>query len=258
MFCVDEDEGDWGSNPFADEPDDTESMISTNPFDEPDIPQQTNNDPEDEYEEIEEWVDEVVTDEESEVTNDSGPILASPQFGNQIGSDNFSFGASNKLTSVSQNVSFEIEEEISEIALASEASLQTPLHLAVWNKHENIVQLMLEFRKKSPDRISLDEKNSFEQTAFALSLWLGLKCSDDLLKAGSNINDKNIAGESLLQQAIVHQDSTSALFLLDRNADFSFRTTEGESPLMLAIKRHLPLVVDAFCIRGNLNRDKIA
>ena len=220
--------------------------ISTNPFEEAVPSERNESPPEDEFEEIEEWIDEEVTDDD--FSDPDVSVISSSQLGNAI--TNFSFGdtTSTKPSSANQNESF--EEEESTISLASEASHQTPLHLAIWHKHENIVRLMIEFKRTNPEKLNLDEKNSFEQTPFALSLWLGLNCADELLKAGSNINDRNAIGECLLQQAIMHQDSSSALFLLDRNADFSFRSANGDSPLMSAIKRHLPLVVDALCIRG--------
>ena len=179
-----------------------------------------------EFEEIEEWVEEEVTDDEDEEF----------QFGNAL--NKFTFEQSN------------LDGELDAISLASEASNQTPLHFAVWYKNENIVEMFLEFRKQNPDRIDLGAKNSFDQTPFALALWLRLDCAALLLKAGSDINDCNSSGECLLHQAIMHQDSESALFLLEWNANFNFQSPNGDSCLMLAIKRHLPAVVDTLCRRG--------
>ena len=241
LSCLDSDDEGASSNPFADDMDSglSSRTYSTNPFeDDADATaddfssmmssKMSSLEPIVEYEDVEEWIDEEVTDNEEDQ-------LQSPRFGNAL--NKFSFAPS-------------LDNEFEAISLASEASNQTPLHLAVWHKHENIVKQILEFRIRNLDRVNLDAKNSFDQTPFALSLWMGLSCCEDLLKAGSNINDCNSAGECLLQQAIMHQDSSSALFLLDRNADFSFRSIDGDSCLMSAIKRHLPLVVDALCIRG--------
>ena len=219
---------DAGSNPFFDE-----EPISANPFldDEPALPGSRST-PESiptspEFEEIEEWVEEEVTDNEEE--------------------EDFRFGnALNKFTFEQSNLDGEVET----ISLVTEATNQTPLHFAVWHKNENIVQMFLDFKKQNSNRIDLTAKNSFDQTPFALALWLRLQCAESLLNAGSDINDCNSAGESLLHQAIMHQDSESALWLLKWNATFNFESSHGDSCLMLAIKRHLPLVVDALCIRG--------
>jgi ankyrin repeat protein len=55
----------------------------------------------------------------------------------------------------------------------------------------------------------------------------------------------------LLHQAILRQCTDAALFLLDQKVDLEARSTdENLSALQLAVKRHLPLVVEHLCRRG--------
>ena len=63
-------------------------------------------------------------------------------------------------------------------------------------------------------------RDSDGQTAFALALWQHLsEIAVELLSSGANVNDKNSSGATLLHQAISKQDTSSALFLLQQDAD---------------------------------------
>ena len=63
-------------------------------------------------------------------------------------------------------------------------------------------------------------KDSKDQTVLALTLWNGYhEVATQLLTGGANINDYNSEGHTLLHQAILKQDTASAIFLLDRQAD---------------------------------------
>ena len=63
-------------------------------------------------------------------------------------------------------------------------------------------------------------KDSQDQTVLALALWTGFHdTASQLLAGGANINDYNSEGQTMLHQAIMRQDSKSALFLLERQAD---------------------------------------
>ena len=67
-------------------------------------------------------------------------------------------------------------------------------------------------------------KDSEGQTVLGLALWSNLHSeAARLLGAGANINEKNSEGLTLLQQAIQKQDTASALFLIENQADISIR-----------------------------------
>ncbi len=64
-----------------------------------------------------------------------------------------------------------------------------------------------------------------------------------------NINDSEEI--PLLHQAILRQCTDAALFLLDQNVDLNIRSTEDNlNALQLAVRRHLPLVVEHLCRHG--------
>eukprot|EP00057_Strongylocentrotus_purpuratus_P000774 XP_001183012.1 PREDICTED: rabankyrin-5 [Strongylocentrotus purpuratus] len=142
------------------------------------------------------------------------------------------------------------------------ACKQTPLHMAVANRHAEVVGVFMEHRTQalqSRDGIQIipdfNLHDSNDQTVLGLALWTGLHSfAAQLLHAGANINYTTGDGLTLLHLAIQEQDTSSALFLLEHQADINIKTKDGENPLQLAIKRHLPVVVDALCVRGaNMN-----
>ncbi|XP_041349199.1 rabankyrin-5-like [Gigantopelta aegis] len=139
---------------------------------------------------------------------------------------------------------------------------QTPLHLALGNNHNMVVEVFLahkaEVSKSSNNLIimpSFNIKDSQGQTVLGLALWNGLHdLAAKILKAGANINEKNAEGLTLLHQAIEKQDTNSALFLIEHEADIEAKSPDSETPLQHAITRHLPVVVDVLCKKGaNMN-----
>ena len=55
----------------------------------------------------------------------------------------------------------------------------------------------------------------------------------------------------MLHQAILRQAADAALFLLDQGVDLNVHSSEENlNALQLAVKRHLPLVVEHLCKRG--------
>lgn len=60
-----------------------------------------------------------------------------------------------------------------------------------------------------------------------------------------------LLGVPLLHQAILRQCTDGAIFLLNQNVDINIRSTEENlTALQLAVKRHLPLVVENLCKRN--------
>ncbi|MGH0169829.1 UNVERIFIED_CONTAM: hypothetical protein FKN15_067623 [Acipenser sinensis] len=136
--------------------------------------------------------------------------------------------------------------------------LQSPLHMAIVYNHPDVVSVILEQKANAlhatnnlqiiPD-FSL--KDSMDQTVLGLALWTGMHTiAAQLLGSGASINDTMSNGHTLLHMAIQRQDSKSALFLLEHQADINVRTRDRETALQLAISNQLPLVVDAICTRG--------
>lgn len=135
---------------------------------------------------------------------------------------------------------------------------QTPLHLAIIRKHEKVIQVFLEhktFSQHTNDNHvivpNFNVHDSRDQTPLGLALLMGMqKVAQQLLAGGASINVVNIDGLTLLHQTILNQDVPSSLFLLNNGADPSKLTTENETPLQLAIRRHLPRIVVAVCEKG--------
>ncbi|KAL3858016.1 hypothetical protein ACJMK2_012632 [Sinanodonta woodiana] len=141
---------------------------------------------------------------------------------------------------------------------APPVSQQTPLHRALLNEHEDIVNIFLQYKLdvgQSNDNTRIlpnfNLKDSEGNTVLGLALWNNLyREAGQLLGAGASINEKNAEGLTLLHQAIEKQDTSGALFLIEHQADITIRTPGKETPLQHAIKRHLPVVVDVLCERG--------
>ncbi|KAK2174571.1 hypothetical protein NP493_794g01007 [Ridgeia piscesae] len=135
---------------------------------------------------------------------------------------------------------------------------QTPLHVAITNRHREVVQVFLNYKAEvSCHGNSLQiipnfgVKDSRDQTPLALSLWQGFHdIAKQLMTGGASVNDYNSNGLTLLHEALTLQDSDSALFLLEHKADCNIRTKDNRTCLELAIKRHLVAVVDQLCKHG--------
>ncbi|XP_043938036.1 rabankyrin-5 [Protopterus annectens] len=121
----------------------------------------------------------------------------------------------------------------SKVSLSSEPGdgiyLQTPLHMAIAYNHPDVVSVILEQKANAlhatnnlqiiPD-FSL--KDSRDQTVLGLALWTGMHViAAQLLGSGASINDTMSDGQTLLHMAIQRQDSQSALFLLEHQADIN-------------------------------------
>lgn len=170
------------------------------------------------------------------------------------------------LLSNGANPNTQTSAQLNTLTLDDEEQLpvtkQTPLHLAILSKREDIVDVFLQHKAKyanSNDSLMIvpnfNLKDSQGQSVLGLALWNNLhSTSIRLLSAGANINETNTENLTLLHQALLKQDIVSALFLLDHQVDTSVLTPEGDLPLQLAIKRHLPVIVEALCAKGvNMN-----
>ncbi|XP_063992491.1 rabankyrin-5 isoform X1 [Diachasmimorpha longicaudata] len=129
---------------------------------------------------------------------------------------------------------------------------EVPLHLAVSNLHFNVIQVLLESSNSPKDQ--LDCKNNEGETPLSLAIKAPLKKGREivagLINAGANINEVNDRGLTLLHQAILKEDSATAIFLLENGADMNAKTPDNENPLQLSVHCRLGEVVEALCRRG--------
>ena len=135
---------------------------------------------------------------------------------------------------------------------------QTPLHLSIANKHEDVVKLILNFKQSTsgndlasnliPD---LNIKNSKDQTPLLIALDTeSHSIAQTLIDEGANVNIVNSDGLTLLHQALIKKDTRSAMFLLSYGADINITTKSNETPLQLAVKNQIESVVVEICSKG--------
>jgi ankyrin repeat protein len=139
---------------------------------------------------------------------------------------------------------------------------QTALHLALEHKQEAVVSCLLEFSHQpggengfSTGRpLDINLKNSEDETPLGLALGrAGLPhLAAAMLAAGADVDVRNAAGLTLLQQAIAEGKTDAALFLLQHRADINMRTPQGLTPLELAVRNRSeevtpePVFVDVY------------
>ena len=135
-----------------------------------------------------------------------------------------------------------------------EIGLQTPIHRAVYAAQERILKLAIEFYEKIEDEnlrpnFNLQDENG--QSAFSLILWTNMfTIAKQLLVIGhARLDIKDVDQIPLLAQAIIKQNVQAALFLLEQNVDVNEKT-HGLTPIQLAVRYHLPSVVEALCRNG--------
>ncbi|CAH1132015.1 unnamed protein product [Ceutorhynchus assimilis] len=139
---------------------------------------------------------------------------------------------------------------------------QSPLHYAVKNNAAVCIEALIDHNKalEEKDNSNGDEKRlavNFNQRDIngdtPISLALNLRFKDLvplLIKGKADINVRNGKDFTLLHQAILKEDASTAVYLLQQGVDINALTSENESPLQLAIHCRLPEVVDALCTKG--------
>lgn len=99
-----------------------------------------------------------------------------------------------------------------------------PIHIAVSNLYFDIVMELLDAPNSNTQ---LNLKNNANETPLNLAIKAPFKKGKDivlaLIKAGANINQCNNEGLTLLHQAILKEDSATAIFLLENGADMNTR-----------------------------------
>ncbi|CAG9820651.1 unnamed protein product [Phaedon cochleariae] len=143
--------------------------------------------------------------------------------------------------------------------LLTNESRQSPLHYAVESNSEDCIKVFIEFNEyiegsdtsepRVPCNFNLRDING--DTAISLALNKGYNHLVPVLIEGkADVNIRNGKDFTLLHQAILNEDSKTAIFLLNHGVDINAKTTDYETPLQLAIHCHLANVVDALCTRG--------
>ncbi|XP_011309262.1 rabankyrin-5 [Fopius arisanus] len=149
-------------------------------------------------------------------------------------------------------VLLEMDPSGQSITTVTKNTNETPLHLAVSNLHFDVVEVLL--KSSTNSKVQLNKKNIEGETPLGLAiktpLKRGRKIVTVLINAGANINEVNEKGLNLLHQAILKEDSATAIFLLENGADMNAKTPEGENPLQLSVHCRLGEVVEALCRRG--------
>ena len=136
--------------------------------------------------------------------------------------------------------------------------LQTAIHRAVYAKQERLLDIYIDMQEKISNEYlkpNFNLQDEHGQSVFSLTLWMNmLTISKQLLQNGhAQINIVDAEQTPLLAQAIMKQNVQAALFLLEQNVDVN-QITHGLSPIQLAVKYHLPSVVEALCRNGvNMN-----
>ncbi len=141
---------------------------------------------------------------------------------------------------------------------------QTALHLALAHRQEAVVSCLLEFSRPPGHQenggfatgppLDINLKNSEDETPLGLALGrAGLPhLAAAMLAAGADVDVRNAAGLTLLQQAIAEGKTDAALFLLQHGADINMRTPQGLTPLELAVRNRSeevtpePVFVDVY------------
>lgn len=96
-------------------------------------------------------------------------------------------------------------------------------------------------------------KDSDGQSVLSLCLWKSsLELAKRLIEHEADVNITDTEDIPLLHQAILRQCTEAALFLLDQSPDLERKATcDNLTPLQLAVRRHLPLVVENLCRMGS-------
>ncbi|XP_047363247.1 rabankyrin-5 isoform X1 [Vespa velutina] len=126
-----------------------------------------------------------------------------------------------------------------------------PIHIAVSHFYLDIVEELLNAKGAN---LQLNLKNKAKETPLSLAIKAPFKKGKDivlaLIKAGANVNQRNEEGLTLLHQSILKEDSATAIFLLENDAEMNVKTANGETPLQLCVHCRLSEVVEALCRRG--------
>nr|XP_023017767.1 rabankyrin-5 [Leptinotarsa decemlineata] len=137
---------------------------------------------------------------------------------------------------------------------------QSALHYAIKSNSEECIRALIDFNtelektentaeSRVPCNFNLADMNG--DTPISLALNEGYNHLVPVLIEGkADVNIRNGKDFTLLHLAILKEDSSTAIFLLNHGVDINAKTSDYETPLQLAIHCRLADVVDALCTRG--------
>lgn len=97
---------------------------------------------------------------------------------------------------------------------------QTPLHYAVKSNSESSIEDFIE--SNSEGKVNFNIRDANGDTPLSLALSEGYKSLVPILiKGDADVNVKNGKNFTLLHQAIMKEDASTAIFLLDNGADMN-------------------------------------
>lgn len=97
---------------------------------------------------------------------------------------------------------------------------QTPLHYAVKSNSESSIEDFIE--SNSEGKVNFNIRDANGDTPLSLALSGGYKSLVPILiKGDADVNVKNGKNFTLLHQAIMKEDASTAIFLLDNGADMN-------------------------------------
>ena len=129
--------------------------------------------------------------------------------------------------------------------------LQSPLHLAVAQGHDEVVEAFVRFAEAT-DKVQLDSRDSAGQTPLCSALKFGRYSTARLLISSGRASPSAQSpkdGLDLLRYFLELGDERAGLFLLDNGADVQ-QSGPAESALVMCIRRNLPNALEALCRRG--------
>lgn len=133
------------------------------------------------------------------------------------------------------------------------------MHKAIINSHDATLDVFINFKIAASNRLTsyimpdFNVRDTDGQTVLSYCLWnRNLAMAKRLIQNGADVNINDNDDIPLLHQAILRQCTDAALFLLDQpNVDINKKSSvDNLTALQLAVRRHLPLVVENLCKRG--------
>ncbi|KHJ47577.1 hypothetical protein D918_01732 [Trichuris suis] len=130
---------------------------------------------------------------------------------------------------------------------------ETPLLVAIRKRHYDVIDVLLKDRKEGSCRLPLLFELTDKRGDNALSLAINsslYEVADKLISAGCSINSKSADGDLLLTKFIKEDNSAACLYLIEHGCELNEKSANYAAPLIHAVERHLPMVVEALCKAG--------
>ncbi|KAF3997974.1 ankyrin repeat domain-containing protein [Glaciimonas immobilis] len=104
---------------------------------------------------------------------------------------------------------------------------------------------------------SVHLKEPFGLSLIHLDAARGGYCTQSLIDAGANLNEKNLGGNSLLHEAVLQGNSDRVEMFIDAGADTCATTRRGETPLMLNLAKITEELAEDAALRLDVGRRRL-